>query len=153
MKKKPVSREEFDQYLIALTDLQLIQDLIQKHSTEPRKRGKYKGHSISDVRGWMKEFIDITVKKRADYGPTDGNLRAARRVGLALLTWYVRVHRAKAMDPRRPIAHRKAAYSQVLVTVGDIAKAVFNDCMDPLTFPEQEWESPWAPDARDGDFV
>lgn len=140
-------------HIQALQDVVLIQELIKAHSSAPRKRGKYKGHSISDVRGWMKNLIDLLVPKGADRKDRDGNLYHAKRVGLALFTWYVKVGHAKAMDPRRPIERRKIAHTSVTEAVGSMAKAMFDDALDSTIFSGQEWESPYDKNARDGDFV
>jgi hypothetical protein len=83
----------------------------------------------------------------------DENMGLAAGLGMVLVVWYVRVQRAKAMDPRRPVKLRKMALSRGAAYVAEINKAMHDDSIDPISWPGQEWENPWLPKARDGRFV
>lgn len=79
---------------------------------------------------------------------SDENLMASRLVGLILVLWYSRVHRAKCHDPRRkPVDRRKG-----MLSLNKFRHMVF-DCLtdesrDHTFFPDQEWDSPFPPTAR-----
>ena len=108
MKKKPERKRTL------ADDLRLVELLILTHSTPPRKQGKYKGHGETDTLAWiirLAEFVMREQKKRK--GSFDGNMAAAARLGQILVTWYCNVHRAKTMDPNRPLGLRRTAYRRL----------------------------------------
>jgi len=86
-------------------------------------------------------------------GPYDGNMRMAAVLSYVLALWYLRIHRAKSYDPRRPVKHRKSAYHQRLRFACAIFYAIVDESEDPDFFPGQKWESPFDPYPTDGYFV
>lgn len=132
-----------------------VQRAIKDASTPPRTRGKYKGHSSTKVLKWIYSIAGqvMTRARIAQRKDRDENMGMAATLGMILCVWYVRIHRAKAMDPRRPIKLRRAALLQANEYVAELARVLHDDTWDPLVFPTQEWENPWHPKARDGKFV
>ena len=86
-------------------------------------------------------------------GAYDGNMRMASVLGFVLVFWYLRTGRAKAFDPRRPVAHRKAALDQWRRFCLNLLNAMLDDSEDARIFPEQNWESPYSNHPTDGYFV
>ena len=86
-------------------------------------------------------------------GAYDGNMRMASVLGFVLVFWYLRTHRAKAFDPRRPVAHRKAALDQWRRFCLSLLNAMLDDSEDARIFPSQKWESPHDPFPTDGAFI
>ena len=132
-----------------------MQQAIARASGPARIRGKYKGHSMTNPRKWIRDISERVIRtagilKNKD---RDENMGMASVLGIVLVAWYVRIQRAKAMDPRRPIKNRKAALLAVQSYVLEVNRAMFVESFDPILFPEQEWENPWDPKARDGKFV
>lgn len=90
--------------------LRLVESLIQKNSTPPRTRGKYKGHGSTNSAAWVMALalqLQREIAKRNKGKAYDENLALARTLGLVLCAWYAQVHRAKAFDPNRPLDRRK----------------------------------------------
>ncbi len=77
----------------------------------------------------------------------------AATLAVAAGTWACRIQRAKALDPRRPAALRREAYRQWLWLSHALSAITFDESRDPEMFPDQPWESPYLPDATDGEFV
>ena len=85
--------------------------------------------------------------------PYDGNMRMACVLSYVLALWYLRLHRAKAYDPRRPVKLRQGAYWSRLGYAQALFVAITDESLDPKMFPGQNWESPWNPHTTDGYFV
>ena len=86
-------------------------------------------------------------------GAYDGNMRMASVLGFVLVHWYLRTHRAKAFDPRRPVAHRRVALDQWRRFCLCLTNAMLDDGEDARIFPSQRWESPNDPHTIDGFFT
>ena len=128
-----------------------IQRLITKH-TRPTKN-LWHGTTATDA--VMIDLINLARK----YGmpkkgpPYDGNMRMACILSYILALWYLRLHRAKAYDPRRPVRHRQAAYFNRLDYANALFLAITDESLDPTLFPGQRWEAPFDPYPTDGYFV
>jgi hypothetical protein len=105
----------------------------------------------TDVDLWLSDLareLWKTVPSRHDLNCKDENIICARLMALILAAWSCRIIRAKAYDPRRPVAARRKALGKL----GDHCKAllecVADESMDCILFPSQEWDSPFSPHAR-----
>ncbi len=126
-----------------------IQALITKHSRptkDPRHGRTMTGKMIADL---VREIEKTAPTKYA----FDGNMRMANILSLVLATWYLRVHRAKSYDPRRPVALRKQAYFSRLGYAMALFRAIEDESQDQEHFPGQRWETPFDPYPTDGYFV
>ncbi len=132
----------------------LVQELIAKYSTPPRAKGKFKGHGTTNIMKWLIELIKIVWKQRPkDKGKHDENMYITSHLGYILSTWYARVQRAKCFDPRRPVEVRKEAYKKYQNFVQTLMLGVASDEFDITIFPDQEWDNPFSPDAKNGTFI
>jgi hypothetical protein len=144
-----------DQFLLAETGrtsqfwIGLIQNLIQEFSEvvdDPK-------HPETDVEAW----ISTLTKKLVDVLPEDKNydenIRVARELGLLLVLWSVRISRAKAYDPNRPAELRLRALAGLRNYVAALQDAIHDETMDDLYFNGQDWNPPYGPSVREGDFV
>lgn len=110
-------------------------------------------HDHAHPREWLKRLVDLVVDGLPPGGQYDPNMRAGAVLAQALLVWYVRLHRAKWSDPRRPVELRQGAYEQWLKFVESAFAAVVDVRDDPVAFSGQEWDHPFSPSARSGGFV
>ncbi len=130
--------------------VRIVQELIQKHS----RKTKDPWHGATNIERVVKELVQI-IKRVAfrKKGRYDGNMRMAAVLSYVLAIWYLRIHRAKSYDPRRPVKARKAAYFTRLNYATALFYAIEDESMDPVHFPGQKWESPFDPYPTDGYFV
>jgi hypothetical protein len=96
------------------------------------------------------EEVERRVLERMSGG--DENIGIAQLLALILATWGGRIARAKSMDPHRPVELRQRAYTSWLRFVLHMQATLVDEARDPEYF-EQPWESPYLPEATDGDFV
>lgn len=138
--------------------LAFVQNRIAAHS----RPGPDPNHSVTDAMAWVTDLAkdvmagwpgDWESKLATDPTAFDENMRLARELGLVLCAWYASVQRAKTQDPRRPIELRRKAHDRRAAWMQALLRAITDDQLDPLVFPGQQWESPFRPDATDGDFV
>jgi len=80
-------------------------------------------------------------------------MRMASILSFILATWYLRLHRAKMYDPRRPVRHRQAAYWSRLSYANALFLAITDESKDAEMFPGQRWEMPFDPYPTDGYFI
>lgn len=110
-------------------------------------------HSRNDWT-WLVSVIAEVVKSMPNDGvPRDPNMFVARRLGLVLLTWFVRVSRAKCFDPKRPLRLRKKAYGLWLENLAGITGLLMDDRDDPVVWSGQAWDNPFGKKAKGGKFV
>lgn len=131
------------------------QELIAKHSTSARTKGKYKGHSSTDSLAWVIELageiqLDIRRSATQDY---DENMTLASRLGMVLVAWYVNTHRAKSYDTRRPVRHRQSADASVTTYRVDLTELMISDALMGTLFEDQPFQPPYGKLASGGDFV
>lgn len=110
------------------------------------------GHGITDVKVWLDRLAERVAKATPKDGHYDENIWAARVMGLVLVLWAVRVHRAKTQDPHRPVKLRRQSYRSWLAFMHVLFDALTDESRDHDYFP-QMWDPPFAPNAHDGDFV
>ena len=136
--------------------LRLIQFLIGKHSTPVRTRGKYKGHASTDSVMWVAELAKVCefyIRQRNRGKAYDGNMALASLMGLVLSAWYAQVHRAKGMDPNRPLTRRTVFVrlarfrSKLMVATTD------ERIMGAVWGRQQQWNFPYGRGAKGGKFV
>lgn len=109
-------------------------------------------HPFCEPSEWAHRLVLELDGRRPDrYG--DENMWMAATLAIAAGTWVCRIQRAKACDPHRPVALRRAAYEQYMTLVYAMARIGADESRDPEMFPGQPWESPYLPDATDGAFV
>ena len=126
-----------------------IQGFIVKH-TKPTKDP---WHGRTATRRAMADLMREVERTRPKTGRYDENMRMASVLSLVLATWYLRVHRAKSYDPRRPVKLRKAAYFNRLGYAAAFFLAIEDESLDQEHFPGQKWETPFDPYPTDGYFV
>ena len=128
-----------------------VQSLIKRHSRPTNNPWHGTTDSSLVIRDLVKEVQRHAMPKK---GPAyDGNMRMAAVLGYVLCLWYLRVHRAKSQDPRRPVKHRKAAYHSRLRFATAMFHAIVDESEDAEFFSGQKWESPFDPYPTDGYFV
>jgi hypothetical protein len=110
-------------------------------------------HDTTDGAAWLKRLVDTVLDGLPPSNDYDGNMRAGAILSQALFVWYVRLHRAKWSDPRRPLELRQRAYEGWLAFVESTFAAVVDVRNDPVAFSGQEWDHPYSPKARSGGFV
>ena len=132
-----------------------VQSLIGKHSRPTKDPNHGYTESEKVIHDLMRE-----VKRHAmpRGGPAsvrryDENMRTAAVLSYVLALWYLRIHRAKSYDPRRPVKHRQAAYHQRQRFATMMFHAIVDESEDAEFFPGQKWESPFDPYPTDGYFV
>lgn len=103
---------------------------------------------------WLGEMmVEVINSIPKDGRMRDPNMFVARRLGIVLLTWFVRVSRAKCFDPRRPLVLRKKAYALWLENLSGITSLLMDDRDDPKIWPGQKWDNPFGKNAKGGKFV
>lgn len=135
--------------------LDRVQDLIAKHSTAPRTRGKYKGHSTTNAVAWASELAaecNRYIARRNKGKSYDENMALASLFGMILCAWYAQVHRAKGMDPNRPIA-RRVVFKKLAEWRAKLAVATTDERLMVAVFRGQQWNLPFGRGARGGKFV
>jgi hypothetical protein len=116
-----------------------------------RDNPKDPDHPVCDPAEWLNEVLQELADRRPKaYG--DENMWLARALSLVLATWDARISRAKAFDPRRPVALRRQAYNSYL-RFGHALAAVTLDERGDFEMFDQPWESPYDPEATDGSFI
>lgn len=134
----------------------IVQDLIGKHSTKVRTRGPYKGHASTNSVAWVAELARICeeyIRQRNRGKPYDENMALAAMMGLILSAWYAQVHRAKGMDPNRPLSRRKI-FSRLARWRAALAVATTDDrIMGAVWGRGQAWNFPFGRGAKGGKFV
>ena len=136
--------------------LQLIQTLIAKHSTKPRVRGPYKGHSSTNSSAWIAELARICsthIARRNRGKAYDGNMALASMLGLLLSAWYCQVHRAKGLDPARPL-QRRQVFRRLAQFRSQLAVATTDErIMGAVWGKQQAWNFPFGKGANGGNFI
>ncbi len=136
--------------------LNRVQVLIGRHSTPPRKSGKYKGHGDTDTSLWVRDLEKEVSRhiKRTNKGiGYDGNMAVAKLLGRVLTVWYCTVHRAKSFDPNRPVERKKA---NIAVTRyrGELMSAISDDeLMGDVFGGCQNWNFPFGKGVYGGKFI
>jgi hypothetical protein len=131
--------------------------LIPKFSTPARTRGKYKGHGSTDSVAWVQalsQLVQRAIKLRNGRGIAyDENLALAGDMGAILFAWYANVHRAKTLDPNRPVRGRQRAQRMREARVAALFKAVNSDKLMVEVWGHQEFNLPYGKHKRDGKFI
>jgi hypothetical protein len=110
-----------------------------------------KGHR-RNRNDWPDKLAAMIWRTFPEEGGFDGNMRFALVAGLVYLGWYARLHRAKAMDPNRPLAIRRQAYTAWLRCAQAAALLWIDERQDAVKMP-QKWNNPWWPGAKGGKFL
>ena len=131
---------------------------IQGRITARAKRSKDPWHDQSDSQKVMNDVVAeirrlIYDKAKKEKRAFDSNMALAMGTSYVLAVWYLRLHRAKSYDPRRPVKLRQAAYWHRYAFARAIFDAIVDESQDPKYFPGQRWESPFDPYPTDGYFV
>lgn len=134
-----------------------VQRLIVKHTTpiDPKvlkKMGLSPGHGSTDTAAVVASLTREIQRTIPADAPVDGNMFVAAVLGVVLSTWYARLQRAKSCDPVRPLSLRRKAYSAFLDFGTELSRILVDERDDATFLPEQEWDGPFTPNARSGDF-
>ena len=130
-----------------------IEKRIKKH-TIPLE-GEWKGHGETNVKAWIDDLffqVAAQIQERNPSGAYDGNIMMSKVMGMLLITWAVRVSRAKAYDPRRPKRIRQHAMEALTMYQRELFMNMIDERFDPDIF-DQEYDAPWSKYARDGEFI
>ena len=114
---------------------------------------KNKDHDNMANMGWLEDVVRMAVKTMPTEGTYDENMRAGLVSAYVLSMWYLRLHRAKTMDPNRPINIRQESYRTWLRSVSALMMLPVDQSEDAAYFVGQKWDDPFSPDAKDGKFV
>src|SRR5207247_9154019 len=101
---------------------------------------------------WLVQVMREVIRTFPTRGRYDGNMRLAAVLSHVLALWYLRVHRAKCYDPRRPVADRRYAFESWLGYVRALSTLAVDERDDAAHFPDQHWDPPYSPHAIDGTF-
>ena len=132
-----------------MRDLQAWVEFIQQRIVAHSVPTPDPNHSATDMVQWVHDLACAIVAEWPDGWETwtaddprafDENMRLAREMGLILCAWDSSVHRAKAQDPARPIAHRRGAHERRIKWIQQLVTALVDDRHDPTLFPVQRWE-------------
>jgi len=127
-----------------------VQELIRVASRE----GEDPNHDECDPEVWVAELAkDVMACAPEDGEPYDGNMWLTSTMGYILVLWYARIQRAKGYDSRRPIKLRQRALTQRASILAHFVHMFLDESRDHEFFPGQPWDPPFAPEAKDGDFV
>ena len=127
-----------------------VQSLITKHS----RPTKNPWHGMTDSSKVVADLVKL-VQKRAmpkKGRPYDENMRMAAILSYVLALWYLRLHRAKSYDSRRPVRLRQGAYWNRMDYCQALFRAMVDESEDQIYFPGQPWETPFHPYPTDGFF-
>ena len=155
MKKRKIKRTRQPMIKIGAW-LNIVQALIGKRSTAVRKRGKYKGHSSTDSVAWVSDLASFCARyiKRRNRGIAyDENMALASLMGLILSAWYAQVHRAKGMDPNRPLSRRRV-FTALARWRARLAVATTDERIAGFVWgKQQQWNFPFGKGAKGGKFI
>jgi len=121
------------------------------HASTPPPKGDV--HGRTDVKTWVAELAMNVERAMPKHGTYDGNMRMAAVLGHVLCLWYLRVHRSKSYDARRPVKLRRRATAQWLFFTTELMRIALDERPDAKVFPGQDWDPPWNPRAINGKFV
>jgi hypothetical protein len=137
--------------------LQRVETLIAEHTTTPRTRGKYKGHGSTDSVAWVQKLVvELQAEIKRMNGRSiayDENMALAHSAGLVLSAWYFNVHRAKTLDPNRPLALRRKAGRRLADRRAALLSAITDDVLMSKVWAGQQFALPYGRGARGGKFV
>ena len=128
-----------------------VEGLIKAHSTPPPKGSpKWNAHGKTRIAAWPRQLVlDVARSLRPSGG--DGSIKMAMALGLILLTWSMRVSRAKCYDPRRPKSLRQKSLDRWQLCAHAILDMLVNESFDHHVWT-QHWDPPHSPHAIDGVF-
>lgn len=138
------------------TWLAICERLIAEHTTPPRTRGKYKGHGSTDALAWttrLLELLQADIRRNNKGIGYDENMALAKLAGLVFSAWYANVHRAKTLDPNRPLRLRRNARKVRERWVATLVTALNDDKLMADVWGHQEFNVPYGKKARGGKFV
>ncbi len=130
----------------------LIGKYIGKHS----RPSENPLHGFTESNLWLRDLADeiwTNVKLHHDLTKIDENILCSKLMSLILTVWTCRIIRAKAYDPRRPIALRRIMLERANKYHHALLDCMVDESDDQLFCPEQDWETPYKQDAMDGTYV
>lgn len=133
---------------------QRVEQFIRANSGPVFTRGKFKGHSLTDTQAWQHQLVtEINDYIAANYrGRYDENMLASALLGRVLVVWYCNVHRAKSLDPNRPVSLRRKAYNQVTGYRSQLWAATTDDRIMSAVWKNQKFDNPFSKYAKNGKF-
>jgi hypothetical protein len=76
----------------------------------------------------------------------DENILCARALAIIFTLWSCRIIRAKAYDKRRSVQSRQGMLRKLTSHASILMECMIDEELDPIYFPKQEWDSPFAPE-------
>ena len=140
--------------------LKRIGILISKHAywdkeeTRKAKAAKRPLHMSVKLEDWVTHFTDEVIRRRVEglNSRYDGNMRFASVVSFILMKWWVRLVRAKCYDPRRRLKDRKKGMLALNGFCREVMGFMMDESEDHKHFPDQKWDPPFTPDAKNGKY-
>lgn len=116
-------------------------------------------HPLANPGQWMKALSGEVWKrfykqyKKKGWGCGDGNIACSMLLSILYTLWSSRITRAKSYDPRRPVELRKDCLNGLVFYQKMVFQCMIDESRDPELFVGQEWDPPFAPNAKEGRFV
>lgn len=103
---------------------------------------------------WVKDLMDEVIERsiKGLDSKFDGNMRFASVASFILMKWVIRLIRAKAYDPRRRLKDRKMAMLFFNRFCMGVMEFMTNESEDHKHFPDQKWDPPFSPNAKNGKY-
>jgi uncharacterized protein YneF (UPF0154 family) len=120
--------------------------MLSKHGVNPDE------HKTTEPVEWVRQITDELRDCTPAGEPIDGNMWLAKALGYLLTVWYARLSYAKANDPVRPLSDRRRAYDVHRTFCNALTEATTSVRDDATFFPQQKWQSPFAPEAKSGRY-
>ena len=143
------SRRSIDEWV------RFVEGLIAIHSSAPFKSGKRKGHSTTNAQNWLRDLAitcEAYIKKEYAGQMYDGNLAMASLMSTILAAWYAQCHRAKAMDPNRPL-QRKQVFKRLDNYRRDMISAITDERIMANVWSSQKFNFPFGAEKKGGKFI
>jgi len=109
------------------------------------------GHADCDPRAVVTRLADMVFKCTPEL--VDGNMFMCQTLGLILVAWAVRIGRAKAYDPNRPLKLRRYALERWMKFARELGNVAIDERYDHEAWSGQNWDPPFRPGAKDGSFL
>lgn len=131
-------------------------EFIQKGIVRHMKQTDDPNHPSVESNLWVRELADAVwdrVKIFNDLTKVDENIVMAKTMSLIMALWTARLCRTKSYDPRRPVELRKMAIGRSIRFGLAMTSCLLDESQDHRMFPLPEWDPPFDPNAKNGDFV
>lgn len=137
--------------------LRRIEALIAEHSTPARTRGKYKGHGSTDSVAWVHALVtELQTEIKRVHGRSiayDENMALGHLTAAVLAAWYFNLHRAKTLDPNRPLVLRRKVAARLAKRRSALISSIADDVLMVKIWGGQQFNLPYGRHAKGGKFA